>query len=217
MLMKMAARVRGVFAGNYPENREEEQIHINNRGDQIVTEGLPPLTEIVRLGGSFQVATSAAMAPLITEPTIVAGLSVWNGEPGGGKSYIIESVACWERVVDVTQQNQLALFAMNSIVPVTAFAGALTIRSLSGKIYGGRARAASGISVANDGWFPVGASVAGAAAVAGGAWRVHDAPLRGLYIVPPGGLFSVHAAKIAATAAQVHFCIRCHEAQIILG
>jgi hypothetical protein len=41
MLNKIVGRVRGLFAGNYPENREDEQFHLNNRGDQIIAQGCP--------------------------------------------------------------------------------------------------------------------------------------------------------------------------------
>jgi hypothetical protein len=41
MLIKIAGRVRGLFAGNYPENREDEQFHLNSRGDQLVAQALP--------------------------------------------------------------------------------------------------------------------------------------------------------------------------------
>jgi hypothetical protein len=217
MLVKFAARVRGLFAGDYPENREDEQLHINNRGDQIVAPGLPELTELVRLGDSWQVKTATAFAALTTEPTTTAALSLWNGEPAGmGKCYAIDSVAVWERVVDATQQNQLALFAMLNRPAVAAPTDDtnLTIRSLSGRSYGGTARKVVGLAVADHGWFPAGNTNPNAAAVAGGAWRVHDVPLRGLYLVPPGGLFSLHAAKIAATASQLHAVIRWHEVRL---
>src|SRR6266516_3396858 len=105
MLIKIAGRVRGIFAGNYPENREDEQFHLNNRGEQIIAQGLPELTELVRLGDSWQIPTTTAFAALTTEPTTVAALSLFNGEPATGKCYAIDSIGYWQRVTDATQQD----------------------------------------------------------------------------------------------------------------
>lgn len=217
MLIKIAGRVRGLFAGNYPENREDEQFHLNTRGDQLVAQGLPELTEIVRLGDSWQVMTATAIAALTAQPTTTGALNLWNGEPAGGKSYVIDSVGSVEVVVDATQSNCTAMFVMNNKTPVAAPTdAALAIRSLSGRTYGGRARTTVNATVTNDGWFPTGNSAAPAPAAAGSAWKQFDWPLKGLYIVPPGGQFCVHAAKVAATASQMQFVIRWHEVQIIV-
>lgn len=218
MLIKIAGRVRGLFAGNYPENREDEQFHLNNRGDQIVAQGLPENTEIVRLGGSWQVMTSTAIAALTAVPTTTGGLNLWNGESGGGKSYVIDSVGMVDVVVDATQSNQSALFGCLIRPPVAAPTdAALTIRSLSGlNAYSGRARTTVNAAVTNDGWFPIGTSAPVAAAAAGSAWKSSDFPIKGLYIIPPGGMLALHAAKAAATASQVQFFIRWHEVQLII-
>lgn len=216
-IFRVAARIRGLFAGNYAENDEQQQIHANNRGDLLVAQALPPLADIVRMGQSWQVKTSSATAALTTEPTTVALLSLFNNESATGKSYVIDSVAMWERVVDATQQNELALFVMNSKRSTTSTPptdAALTIRSLAGRTYDGAARTLVGATVVDEGWFPAGISAPGASAVAGGAWRVHDVNLRGMYIVPPNGYFHVSAAKIAATASQLHVVIRWHEVQL---
>jgi hypothetical protein len=218
MIFKVAGRVRGLFAGNYPENREDEQFHINSRGDQLVAQALPPMTELVRLGESWQVSTSTAIAALTALPTTNCGLAIWNGEPADGKSYIIDSVAATEIVVDATQSNCTALFVMNNKTPVTAITDAgLVIRSMTGRTYGGKARTLlTGTSITNDGWFPAGNSVAPAPAVAGSAWKQTDVQLNGLYIVPPGGQFNLHASKVAGTASQMIFTIRWHEVKLIV-
>lgn len=222
VLARIAARIRGVQAEDYAAGGEEFQAAANNRGDLSFAPGLPPLTELVRLGESWQVKTATAFAALVTEPTVVAGLSLHNNESADGPSYLIESIALWERVADATQQNQLAAFAMltprGGTMPSagTLLASATSIKSLSGRNgYSGSAIVRAGATVVDDGWFPHGPSAPGAAAVAGGAWRVTDVPLKGLYFVPPGAAFSLHAAKIAATASQLHAVIRFHVAQLI--
>ena len=161
--------------------------------------------------------TSSAQAPLTALPTTTGALNLWNGEGANGKSYIIDRVQVSEIVVDATQSNMTAVFACLVRPPVaTPTDAALTIRSLSGRTYGGRARTTAAASVTNDGWFPIGTSAPVAAAAAGSAWKVTDIPINGLYIVPPGGQFCVAAAKVAATAGQCHFSIVWHEAQLII-
>jgi len=219
MITKIAGRVRGLFAGNYPENREDEQFHLDNRGDQIVVQGLPELTDLVRMGGSWQVALSTGLAALTALPTTTAGLSLWNGEPSNGKCYAIDSFGSTEEVVDATQTDVTAIFAMMNKIPVTAPTdAALSIRSLSGKSgYDGKGRTLSAGAVTNDGWFAHGTPGAQVAPVAAGAnWKVNEVLCRGLYLLPPNGMFSVQAVKAAAAAAaQQFFFIRWHEVQVI--
>jgi hypothetical protein len=55
----------------------------------------------------------------------------------------------------------------------------------------GTATAKRGATVVNDGWTPHGTPGAQMAAAAAGAnWKVNEALVRGLYLVPPGGSFS---------------------------
>src|SRR5882762_2664106 len=121
-MFKIAHRVRGLVAGNYPENREDEQLHLNSRGDVLVVQSMPNLAEVVRLGDSWQTKTTTGTAALTALPTTTPGICLWNGEPTGlmGKCYVIDSVAVDVRVVDVTQAGTLSLFAMMNKPPATA-------------------------------------------------------------------------------------------------
>lgn len=137
MLIKIAARVRGLFAGNYPENREDEQLHVNNRGDQLVVQGMAELTELVRLGDSWQIASTTGQAALAALPTTTSGLSIKNNESAIGKCYAIDSFGSWEAVVDATQTDVTALFAMlnarNDASPSGGTAE-IGVKSLSGRV-----------------------------------------------------------------------------------
>jgi hypothetical protein len=221
MLIKIAGRVRGLFAGNYPENREDEQLHLNNRGDQIMAQGLPPLTEIVRLGESWQINATTGQAALTALPTTTAGLTLVNGESAIGKCYAIDSFGSAEEVIDATQTNVTALFAMinkrNSTAPSGGTVETVYI-SLSGRpTYAGSGTTRRGATVTNDGWTPHGTPGAQIAPVAAGAnWKVNEALVGGLYLVPPGGAFSIQTVKAAAAAAaQQFFFIRWHEVLVI--
>ncbi len=216
MLLKIAGRVRTLNPGNYPDNDEDQQFHLNPRGDQIIAQGLPELAELVRLGGSWQVASTTGQAALTALPTTTAGLSLLNNEPTTGKVYAIDSAAIWEGVVDATQSDQTALFAMlnkqGSALP-TAGTAETGLTSLSGRLnYDGSASAKRGATVVNDNWFPCGTSApSGVTAVAGAIWKVTDVPLKGLYMVRPGSAFSIQAVKVAGAASQMFFAIRWHE------
>lgn len=221
MLVKIAGRVRGLFAGSYPENREDEQLHLNPRGDQIVVQGLPELTELVRLGDSWQLASTTGQAALTALPTTTAGLTIKNNEAATGKCFAVDSFGSWEAVVDATQTDVTALFAMlNGRTDTAPSSGTAETgsKSLSGRVPGqSTVTALRGATVTNNGWFPhstVGAQVAPAAA--GANWKVNEALVRGLYLIPPGGSFSIQAVKAAAAAAaQQFFFVRWHEVQLI--
>lgn len=216
-MFKLAHRVRGLFVGSYPENREDEQAHVDNRGDVLVSQGLPELVEVVRLGDTWQTVTATGTTALTALPTTTPGLCLWNGEPTGimGKCYVIDSVAVDVRILDGAQASTLSLYAMLNKPPVTAPTDlALAIRSGMGKTYGGRARTFV-TAVTNDSWFPCGNSVQVGPTAAGAVWKVHEVPIKGLYIVPPSGAFSVQAVQVAGGASGCFFTIRWHEVLLI--
>jgi hypothetical protein len=219
-IMKVAARVRGYFAGAYAENKEDEQLIINPRGDLVVVQALPELAELVRMGDSWGITSTTGQAALTARPTTTSGLSVNNNEPATGKSMIIDSFGSWEEVVDATQSDITALFAMvNKRGSAQASSGTAEtgFNSLNGKAgLPSNVAAKRGATVANDVWFPhatEGAQMA--AAAAGSNWKINLSNVRGQYIVPPTGTFSVQAVKAAAAAAaQQFFFIKFHMVQL---
>ncbi len=215
---KMQAFVRGFFAPNYQEGDDDKQIVVNNRGDQLVAAGLPPLTEVVRMGDTFGVL-SAATAALTAVPTTTAGHSLYNMEPATGKSYVIDAFGCVEIIADTTQQNSATLFAMNSVVGSVAAPtdAGLTKVSMSGRNASQTAaRTVAGGTVVDNGWQPHGnTSPSSGGAIAGQIWRVHEVKVDGLYIVRPGGQFNIAVAKSVATASQIRYFLRWHEIQLI--
>jgi len=215
---KIVGRVRGLNAATGTENREDEKLHLTPCGDGYMVQGLPELAEIVRLGDSWQVL-SAAWTALTAVPTTVAIQRIWNGEPGNGKVYVIDSVCVFRPIIDVTTDDSFCVFAQNVRAPIVTAVptdDGTVIRGLSGKTYGGRARKDTG--TANSGvtgrWDFIGSAPYTATAIAGTAWACVDIPLLGRYVIPPGGAFDIHAAEITATASGLRSCIRWHEVQI---
>jgi hypothetical protein len=208
-------RVRGTARNLF--GITDQQPVLGDGGETIMVQGLPELTELVKLGNSFHLL-SAATAALTAVPGTTAGHSLWNGEEGGGKSYAIDSFGCVEVVTDATQQNSLALFAMMNRGSVAAPTDAgLAFGSMSGKVYNGFARSVAGATVVDHVWSPHGPASPGATAFAGAVWRVTEVKARGLYLIRPGGLFSIAAAKTVATASQVRYFIRWHEVQLAVA
>jgi len=210
----------GISVPNYGEGIQAA-FTTDNRGNQLIAQGLPELTSIVRFGGSWQVATTTGQAALTALPTTTAGISLINNEASTGKCYAIEAFGSWEAVVDATQTDVTAIFAMlNKRGSAVASGGTAEtgLRSLSGRAaYGGSGTVLRGGTVVNDSWFAHDTSGQMAAAAAGAQWKVNEARCRGgLYLVPPGGTFSVQAVKAAAAAAaQQFFFIRWHEVQVV--
>ncbi len=221
MDVKILAEVRGTMPGNSPDGREDERPSVNNRQDLIVTQGLPELTELVRLGNSWAIASTTGQAALTALPTTTAGLTVVNSEPATGLSLAIDSFGSWEAVVDATQTDVTAIFAMLNKQGDAAPSGGTAetgFTSLSGvKALGNAITAVRGATVTNNNWFPHSTEGAQMAAAAAGAqWKVNEARVRGLYFVRPGSSFSVQAVKAAAAAAaQQFFFIRFHAVQIL--
>lgn len=217
--LQFTATVRGATGlSNLGEGQQTELV-ANSRKELIVSQGLPELAGIVQLGDTWQVKLATGLAALTVLPTTVAGISLYNGEPGTGKSYIIDSFGSYEGVVDATQSDITAIFAMMNTTPATIpTPTALTVRSTVGKTYGGRALVVTTLTVTDAGWFAHGPTAAMAPAVAGANWKVNEVVRPGLYIIPPGGMFSVQAVKAAAAAAaQQFFFVRWHEALIKMG
>lgn len=219
-------QIRGSVRQFFATAQQEVQPLLADGGEQLIAEGLPPLTEIVRLGNSWQIIATTGVAALTALPTTVASLSLNNFESGGnGKSLVIEAFGSYQAVIDATQIDSTALFAMlNKKGSGQASAGTLltsaNIGTLSGKgNYGGAAVGRTGPNVINDIWFPHAQLFTPTSpTLAGQIFQVNEAAARGLYVVPPGGTFSMAVVKsVAAAAAQQFPFIRWHEVQLNLG
>jgi len=214
-IAKMVGRVRGIDPGGYIENHEAEQFHLGNDGSGYIVQGLPARAELVRLGQSWQVM-SAAFTALTAIPTTASIFALWNGEPQGGMSYAIDSLALVKIVNDVTTADTFGLHAQLMRQPVAAPTDAgNAFRSLSGKYnYGGRARTVVNITPLTGRWDHVATSPQTTPAVAGSAWETIDIPVFGRYLVPPGGALALHVSEVTATASTFRAVIRFHEVQL---
>jgi hypothetical protein len=167
-------------------------------GDAIVAQGLPPLTELARLGLGWSTRTPLANAfqPVAAMPTTLANLVLYNGH--ASKALVVTNV--WAvAATSVGAATSLTLLAQISNTGVAAPTDntAALITSRSGKTYGGstkRAIANSAFAVA-DRWTVVGESP-GHPSTAIGAGAFAD--LQGGWVVPPAATFCVNL--VASTA-----------------
>src|SRR5688500_9021624 len=83
--------VRGGSTPNYSDG-DDSKLALNNRGDAIIAAGLPPRTEIVRLGKSWSCAipTGSAYTNVADMPTTRGELALFNGD--SQRSYVIDSI-----------------------------------------------------------------------------------------------------------------------------
>lgn len=205
--------VRKVAPGLYATG--DGKPHVNSRGDALVALGLPPASELVRLGESYGVVQAAAVAPVVALPTTTAQVSLWNGESDGGKSYVIDSVFMTV-VVSAGAATGIGLAGMLNKGRVSAMTADInsSIFGLAGHAYAGKGKVDLAATVVDDGWHPIGNSIVGPASQIG---LNIDVEVYGKYIVPPGGAFSLAALANTVTTITVKMGCRWHEVQLDLG
>lgn len=143
-------------------------------------------------GYGYQARTTSAVAAVVDEPTTTALFTLWNGESGGGKVYVIEGLMA-NQDVSGAAASRWTLFACVHPVNMAAVTADITkINSTRGIAnYGGNARLDVGATVVDDGWYPVANSQdVEATGTLGGAGLF--VPVNGTLIIPPTAAISLH-------------------------
>lgn len=207
--------VRGLNPLNFAEG-DDSKAAINTRGDISVVQALPPRSELVRLGNSWQcsIATGSAFTHVAAWPTTRAELVFQNAEADGGKSYLIDSVWYANVATSVAAATVGSLIvqvaqgrgATPSIALLTNDTAQL-ITGLSGQPFykgkGIRAVANTAFAIASK-WEVVGAINSGGATATIGMGCIAD--VYGKYLVPPGAVFCINVALgTAVGTASVGF------------
>mgnify|MGYP001565881685 CR=1 FL=1 len=195
----LVGRVRGRSRPEYGEG--DERLSLANGGEACIAFGLPPKAEIVRLGGSWSVATPSAnaFAPVAAYPTTLANIVLYNGYSSTGPCLVIDTIGALA-ITSIAAASSITLLAQISHVGVAAPTDntAALISSRTGAAYGGkvkRAIANSAFAVA-DKWEIIGESSGHpSTAIGAGAF----AEVAGGWIVPPGATLCVNL--VASTAA----------------
>lgn len=199
----LAFFVRGLMTRYMPVDSFGTTADVNTRGDLMVAIALPERAELVRLGNSWAVQDTTSVAVVAGVPTTTAQNSFWNGEPDGGKSYVVDDVFC----VSVTAGAAVTGHAIEGMLnkgPVAApSAVSLTVSTMNGRNYPGKIVVARSATVTNDGWWTLSSNAnATSWASAADVWGAIDAPLAGRVIIPPRHLFSVSVLGVGTTATR---------------
>lgn len=171
-------------------------------GEQLFANGLPLKTESARLGDlwSCQIATGSAFTNVANMPTTRAELALYNGEPGGGKSYIIDTVWFLSLTSITALSNATLIYQVASAAALTDDTAQL-INSPLGKTYGGKAKRAVAVTTmtANK-WAVLGCGTNAATASIGfGVF----AEINGGIILTPGMTLGVNAVVGTATGTSL--------------
>lgn len=196
---------------------------LNNRNDLSVAIGLPLRSELTRMGRSWgcRIATASAFTYVAAWPTTRGELVLYNGEPAGGKCYLIEE-AWMYNITSMAAAQPMTL--IGQLVPVgstTAPANdtAQLISSRNGRVASGydgnakRAVANTAMGQTTNLWDVLASITAPMTTNLGAALEVD---LYGKYILPPGAGFAL--AGIAGTAAGTAIIgVNWSELQLAIG
>lgn len=160
---------------------------------------------------SYMAVASAAAAPVAAMPTTAAQLTLFNGELAHDRSYIIDSVSL---VVVVSAAAATAISIVGCINVNTKAApttNLLTPKGLAGQAYYGLGIVATGQTITNDLWSPLGNSNGAATSGIGTTLSVE---LNGMFVLPSRHMFSITAVANTATTITCRLGIRWHEAPV---
>ena len=194
-------RVRGTATPAYGES--DSPFGMTKRGEQLTALGVPSKTELVRLGDtwSLQIAAADAFTHVAAAPTTRAEIVLYNGEPGSGKSYVINSVwSVCTLTIQAVSSSTLIYQVDDSIAAPTDNATQLIVSPL-GHDYGGNALKALAVTtLAANKWASLASSAAGAA-VSVGFGLV--AEVDGGIILQPGATLGLNLIQGTAVGKSV--------------
>lgn len=223
MQVKILARIRKLLeAVDSGAVGDDEQLTLNEQLEQLVAQGTSPYEEIVKVGRAFETKSVSALAAVVAVPTVANMLSIWNGEPDGGRCFIIDRV--WAlNIVSTAVASQCTLLGCLGQTRVAAIAASAFAKNQLNGNGGLDTRAIASIAnldavtgiVANWRVLPghSGGIKTGAAATPG---YFANANVDGRIIVPPGRLFAMH---VLANVVGETFIggIEWHERKMIIG
>ena len=175
--------------------------------DVLVSQNLPPYTELARIGAGWSVMDTAATAAVVVRPSTVAGLTLWNGEAAGGKSYVIDRVFAFNLVSTDAVADWSVWGCVHPVGMAAPTADITAMNNWNGwrSSYGGKAIADTGATVLNNGWFPldsVGSKVGNPGGVTPGTAIAID--VQGRFVIPPTAGFSINVVASLVTWTFTH-------------
>ncbi len=229
--IKIFGRVRKLLEGldAVSVGKEDEQITLTQQSEQLMAMGAAPYQEITRVGRGFYLTTTTAVAAVVAVPSTAVLLALYNNEPDGGRSYIVDWVAALNAASTAVASQATILILPGQVRETPPTDSGLIPKKTNGNgnvtnavVQRGDTRALSVVNTtvaANTGiaanWIPAGPSAVkpGAATTPGYACY---APVDGRFIVPPGRFFGI---TVLANVVGETFttAIGWHEKQLTLG
>lgn len=163
----------------------EVGIGASRDGALHVAQALPPLTELARQGEGWSAMNTSALAALVVRPSTVANCTLFNNEPEGGRSYLIDRAFAFNLVSTAAESRYGLWLCVHKKGLVSPTADITARSSHRGRAnYGGSSIVDTAMTVTDDGWFPWGqtSDVEPTGALPGG---VVTAEVQGRLIVPP--------------------------------
>lgn len=203
---------------------DEESLALSEQGELLVANATAQYSEIVRPGRAFKAGTTTAVAAVVAIPTTAVGFAIYNNEPDGGRSYIIDRV--WaQNVVSTAVASQAQIMVLVGQVRETAPTNAMPANALVNLNGNGgvdtrvRAILTATALPATTGlqgyWLPVGANGVKPGVAATPGYGMF-AEVNGRIIVPPGRYFAIHViANVVGETFQMG--VEWHEKMINLG
>jgi hypothetical protein len=228
--VKVWGRIRQLLQGfDQASSGDEESMTLTEQLEQLVALGSSAYEETTKIGRSFKAGITAAVAAVVAIPTTAHMYAIYNNEPDGGRSYIVDRI--WaQNVVStavVCQAQILALVGQVREVAPTDATPANTLVKLNGYGSQGSNKVDSKvISIltatalpATTGlaglWMPQGQSATKPSAVGTPGYGL-EAVINGRIIVPPGRYFAMHV--LANVIGETFVCgVEWHEKSIKLG
>jgi hypothetical protein len=212
-LGKICGKVRNVDAPFIPDTNDMGPYHLSKCGAKLLVESLPSRASLVAEGNSWQFAINT-----LTANNGIPGAScmwgLFNGEPAGGKVYIVDSVAVTKSIIDVTTNDYFTVYGqvVNQLL-ISHLAPTVTC-SLSGRRGTESRYRTNQFTCLLNNWDNIGGSQSGAYDIAGSAWQQVDIDLFGKYVLIPGNSFGITISETTATSSVFRICLRWHEVQL---
>ena len=191
----------GVLNAKQNVSGGDRQVMSDERDNLLIAQGLPRYTEMSRRGTGWQVMNTSALAAVVVRPSTVAGLTLWNGETAGGKSYILDR-AFAHNLVGVANSSYGIWLCLHPAGMTKPTADITAIKGNYGLLYSGNAIVDTGATVLDNGWFPW--SDAGHAVTITVPGGQIIAMVEGRLIVPPQGGVSIQVVADTTAATFTH-------------
>ena len=96
--------LRAIYSGG--GNEAERSVLTDRPGNVLMAQGLSPYAEMTRKGQGWSAMNTSALAALVVRPSTLANCTLFNNEPEGGLTYIIDRAFGFNLVTTAAEGRQ---------------------------------------------------------------------------------------------------------------